>query len=44
MVLMSSFEISKPEFDTVLPSTSVDGFLCKPFKLSDLVKVVESLD
>lgn len=44
IVLMSSFEINKPEFDKILPSTSVDGFLCKPFKLSELVKVVESLD
>lgn len=44
IVLMSSFEINKPEFDIVLPSTSVDGFLCKPFKLSEMVKVVESLD
>ena len=44
IVLMSSFEINKPEFDKVLPSTSVDGFLCKPFKLSELVRVVESLD
>ena len=44
IVLMSSFEINKAEFDMVLPSTSVDGFLCKPFKMSELVKVVESLD
>ena len=44
IVLMSSLEINKAEFDKVLPSTSVDGFLCKPFKLSELVKVVESLD
>lgn len=44
IVLMSSFEINKPEFDKVLPSTSVDGFLCKPFKLSELVRMVESFD
>ena len=44
IVLMSSFEINKPEFDKVLPSTSVDGFLCKPFRLSELVRMVESLD
>jgi len=42
IVLMSSFEINKPEFDKVLPSTSVDSFLCKPFKLSELVRVVET--
>ena len=44
IVLMSSFEINKPEFERVLPSTSVDGFLCKPFRISELVKAVESLD
>lgn len=44
IVLMSSFDINKPELDKVLPSTSVDGFLSKPFRLSELVQVVESLD
>ena len=42
IVLMSSYEINKPEFDKVLPSTSVDRFLCKPFKVSELLKAVES--
>ena len=44
IVLMSSFEINKHEFDKVLPSTAVDGFLCKPFKMSELARVVETLD
>ena len=44
IVLMSSFEITKPELDKVLPSASVDGFLCKPFKLSKLMQVIASLD
>lgn len=44
IILMSSIELSKPEIDKVLPSSSVDGFLCKPFRLSDLVKLVKSPD
>ena len=44
IVLMSSFEIAKPEFDKMMPSTSVDSFICKPFAISKLVQVIESLD
>jgi DNA-binding NtrC family response regulator len=44
IVLMSSFEITKPEFDKVMPSTSVDSFIRKPFALSKLVQVIKSLD
>jgi DNA-binding NtrC family response regulator len=44
IVLMSSFELTRREFDKVMPSTSVDSFICKPFAISKLVQVIESLD
>lgn len=44
VLMSSSFEITKPEFDKVMPSTTVDSFICKPFTISRLVKVIESLD
>jgi DNA-binding NtrC family response regulator len=44
IILMSAFEINKPEFDKVLPSTKVDGFLCKPFSISQLLEVIKPLD
>jgi DNA-binding response OmpR family regulator len=43
VILMSAFEINKSEFDKVLPSTKVDGFLTKPFSISQLVEVVKTL-
>lgn len=44
VILISAFEISKNEFDKVLPSTHVDGFLTKPFHVSELVEVIKQLD
>jgi YesN/AraC family two-component response regulator len=44
IVLMSAFEIAKLEFDMVMPSTNVDSFICKPFSISKLIQVIESLD
>ena len=44
VILMSAFEINKPEFDKVLPSTKVDGFLCKPFSISQLLEVIKTFD
>jgi DNA-binding NtrC family response regulator len=44
IILMSAFEINKSEFDKVLPSTKVDGFLSKPFSISKLLEVIKPLD
>lgn len=44
IVLMSSFEVGREEFDKVLPSTHVDSFLCKPFPLTKLIEAIEALD
>jgi len=44
IILISAFEINKPEFDKVLPSTKVDGFLCKPFSILRLLEVIKSVD
>ena len=44
IVLMSSFEVGRDEFDKVLPSTHVDSFLCKPFALTKLMEAIEALD
>jgi CheY-like chemotaxis protein len=44
VILMSAFEINKPEFDKVLRSTKVDGFLSKPFSILQLLEVIKLLD
>jgi DNA-binding NtrC family response regulator len=36
VVLMTSFEIKDNEFSKVFPSTQVDGFVQKPFRIKDL--------
>jgi len=41
---MSAFEINKFEFDKVLPSTKVDGFVSKPFSISELLEVINQVD
>jgi DNA-binding response OmpR family regulator len=43
LIMISAFEIHKSEFDRVLPSTHIDGFMTKPFHLSEVMKVVETL-
>lgn len=40
-LLMTAFEINKDEFDKVLPSTKVDGFIRKPASLSKLVETIK---
>jgi len=42
VILMSAFEINKSEFDKVLPSTKVDGFLTKPFSILQLLVVIKA--
>ena len=44
VILVSAFEINKTEFDKVMPHTHVDGFLAKPFLVSDLVGAIKALD
>lgn len=41
VLLMTAFEINKDEFDKVLPSTKVDGFIRKPASLPKLVETIK---
>ena len=43
IVLMSSFEINKEEFDKVLPSTEVAAFITKPISKNLLLDTVGAL-
>jgi CheY-like chemotaxis protein len=40
LVLMTAFEINKPEFAVLFPSTSVSDFVKKPFSGARLVSIV----
>ncbi len=40
ILLMSSFEIHKSEFDKVLPSIRVEDFIQKPFSIAELKNTV----
>lgn len=40
-ILMSSFVIHKAEFEKVMPSLDVDGFVMKPFTKDDLVQAIK---
>ena len=40
ILLMTAFEINKDEFDKVMPSTKVDGFLQKPARTAQLVETI----
>ena len=44
IVLVSAFEINKEEFDGVLPNAPIDGFLLKPFQITQLVEVLRAVD
>lgn len=44
VILISAFEINKSEFDKILPSTKVDGFVTKPFSISELLEVINQVD
>lgn len=41
VLLMTAFEINKDEFDKVLPSTKVDGFIRKPAGMPELVETIK---
>jgi CheY-like chemotaxis protein len=43
VVLMSSFVIHKAEFEKVMPSLDVDGFVMKPFTKADLVEAIKDV-
>jgi DNA-binding NtrC family response regulator len=43
VVLMTAFEIRDDEFSKVFPSTSVDGFIQKPFGIRDLTNKILSI-
>lgn len=38
---MTAFEISKTEFEKVLPSIKVDGFITKPIAMTNLCSIVQ---
>jgi YesN/AraC family two-component response regulator len=40
VILVSAFEINTEEFEKVLPSTRIDGFLEKPASLKKLTELV----
>lgn len=44
VIIMSSFEIKKSEFEKVLPHTHVDAFICKPFELNALVETIKKVN
>jgi DNA-binding NtrC family response regulator len=43
IILMSSFEISMPEFKKVLPSLEIDGIFDKPVGLDKLNAIIKSI-
>lgn len=43
VIMMTAFEVNKPEFDAVFPSTTVDKIMQKPFPVSQLTDSVEEL-
>ena len=40
VILMTAFEINEAEFNKVLPSLKVDGFIRKPFQLKQLYELL----
>lgn len=44
IIAISAFEINKNEFDRVMPRTRIDGFLTKPFHVTELLEAVQALD
>ena len=43
VVLMTAFEVRDNEFSTVLPSTSIDGFVQKPIRIKELTNKILSI-
>ena len=42
-IIMTAFDDTRPEFETVSPPTKVDAVLTKPFSLSDLMGTINSI-
>lgn len=42
VILMTAFRINQSEAQIVLPSTKVDAFLNKPFKLAELIQAIKN--
>jgi DNA-binding NtrC family response regulator len=40
VIMMTMFEVNKPEFEAVFPSTPIDGVIRKPFTPSQLVEKI----
>jgi CheY-like chemotaxis protein len=43
VMLMTMFEVNKPEFEAVFPSTPIDDVIRKPFTSSQLLEKVRGL-
>ena len=43
VVMMTAFEVSKPEFETVFPSMMAEGVLRKPFSISRLIEIIKEM-
>jgi DNA-binding NtrC family response regulator len=41
IILTSAFEINMSEFETVLPSSKIDGFLAKPVSLKKMSQLIQ---
>jgi two-component system response regulator ChvI len=43
LAFVTAFEINRPEFEKVLPSTKVDAFITKPVKPATFVEIINDL-
>ncbi len=43
VIMMTAFEVNKPEFDAVFPSTHVDRIMRKPFVISQLADAIREI-
>jgi DNA-binding NtrC family response regulator len=43
VIMMTAFEVNKPEFESVFPSTPVDNVMRKPFLPSQLAEVIKEI-
>ena len=43
LAFITAFEINRPEFEKVLPSTKVDAFITKPVKPATFVKIINDV-
>ena len=43
VVMMTAFEVNKPEFETVFPSMKVEDVIRKPFVPSKLVEIIKEI-